>query len=135
MLPDSTTKLHNLSLKQLVELYNEYAPKPVKKFADRASALRRIGALIQSPPLPTIKSPVVTPIFYKPKSPRSTIAAVTVTSTRTPKQVHTFKSVAEAFKTLKLPLAKHKTFRKQLKQAGSATFEGYQFTATARTSS
>lgn len=37
--------LSNLSSKELVELFNKYSDKPVKKFADRATALKRTAAV------------------------------------------------------------------------------------------
>lgn len=43
----STIKnLESLSSKELVELFNKYADKPVKKFADRATALKRVAAVL-----------------------------------------------------------------------------------------
>ena len=42
------TNLNDLSLKQLAALYNAHAEKPIKRFSDRAAALRRTQALLDS---------------------------------------------------------------------------------------
>ena len=43
----STIKnLESLSSKELVALFNKYSDKPVKKFADRATALKRVAAIL-----------------------------------------------------------------------------------------
>jgi hypothetical protein len=42
----STADLSKLSTKELVELFNKYSDKPVKKFADRATAMKRVAAVL-----------------------------------------------------------------------------------------
>lgn len=49
--------LSNLSSKELVELFNKYSDKPVKKFADRATALKRTAAVLPKKSEPKNKAP------------------------------------------------------------------------------
>ncbi len=49
--------LSNLSTKELVELFNKYSDKPVKKFADRATALKRTAAVLPKKSEPKNKAP------------------------------------------------------------------------------
>jgi len=52
----STIKnLEALSSKELVELFNKYSDKPVKKFADRATALKRVAAVLPVKNEPKVK--------------------------------------------------------------------------------
>lgn len=52
----STIKnLETLSSKELVELFNKYADKPVKKFADRATAIKRVQAVLPKKNEPKVK--------------------------------------------------------------------------------
>jgi len=52
----STIKnLESLSSKELVELFNKYSDKPVKKFADRATALKRVAAVLPVKNEPKVK--------------------------------------------------------------------------------
>ena len=52
----STIKnLEALSSKELVELFNKYSDKPVKKFADRATALKRVAAILPVKSEPKVK--------------------------------------------------------------------------------
>lgn len=48
--------LTNLSTKELVELFNKYSDKPVKKFADRATALKRTAAVLPAKAEPKVKA-------------------------------------------------------------------------------
>lgn len=43
-----TIEIEVLTILQLVALYNEHAEKPVKKFSDRATAIKRVTALIET---------------------------------------------------------------------------------------
>ena len=49
--------LSNLSTKELVELFNKYSDNPVKKFADRATALKRTAAVLPKKSEPKNKAP------------------------------------------------------------------------------
>jgi len=53
----SSADLSNLSTKELVELFNKYSDKPVKKFADRATALKRTAAVLPKKSEPKNKAP------------------------------------------------------------------------------
>jgi len=55
----STIKnLEALSSKELVELFNKYSEKQVKKFADRATALKRVAAVLPKKSEPKAKKEV-----------------------------------------------------------------------------
>ena len=41
-------EIEALTIPQLVALYNEHAEKPVKKFSDRATAIKRVTSLIET---------------------------------------------------------------------------------------
>lgn len=49
--------LSKLSTKELVELFNKYSDKPVKKFADRVTALKRTAAVLPKKAEPKNKAP------------------------------------------------------------------------------
>jgi len=53
----NTADLSALSTKELVELFNKYSDKPVKKFADRATALKRTAAVLPKKSEPKNKAP------------------------------------------------------------------------------
>ncbi len=84
---------------ELVAYYNAHSGKsPIKKFADRKTAEKRVAAL-------------------KPKAKSSTPkSAVMVDGTE-------YRSVKQAFEKLKLPLGRHIKFRMKLKKAGKLDFE------------
>lgn len=87
---------------ELVAYYNAHSGKsPIKKFADRKTAEKRVAALI-----PAKKSKEKT-------TPRS---AVVVDGAE-------YRSVKQAFEKLKLPLGRHIRFRMALKAAGKLVFE------------
>lgn len=69
----NTADLSALSTKELVELFNKYSDKPVKKFADRATALKRTAAV-----LPKKSEP-------KNKAPKGAVQAETMAANRTRK--------------------------------------------------
>lgn len=52
-----TAYLSALSTKELVELFNKYSDKPVKKFADRTTALKRVAAVLPTKSEPKNKAP------------------------------------------------------------------------------
>lgn len=82
------------SMAELVNYYNAKSGKsPVKKFADRKTAERRVASL-----MPTPKS------------------AVTADGVQ-------YRSVKQAFERLRLPLGRHIPFRMKLKKEKSLTFE------------
>jgi len=82
---------------ELVNYFNAHSGKsPIKKFADRKTAEKRVAALV--PAKKTLRS------------------AVLVAGTE-------YRSVRQAFEHLKLPLGRHINFRMKLKAAGNLTFE------------
>ena len=135
---------------ELVAFYNANASTPVKKFADRKTAERRVAALIESLPKyvdqfdmreleakakrqPKPKAPKV----YKTHEERSAAIAASwrvppVAAARctrhavkviTPEGLEMgFRSTKQAFECLELPLGQHIRFRGQLKATGTKTF-------------
>lgn len=90
---------------ELVNYYNAHSGKsPIRKFADRATAIKRVAALISS----KSKS--------KKESSKKRSSAVMVEGTE-------YRSVKQAFEELKLPLGRHIKFRMKLKAAGKLDFE------------
>ena len=73
--------LSALSTKQLVTLYNEHAPKPVSRFADRKTAEQRVAAV-----LPKTVAPKPEPILVAAAKPakQSPKSLPTVTPVTTP---------------------------------------------------
>lgn len=105
---------------ELVAKHNELkADAPVKKFADRKTAEKRVQALLDAQPKPAPKA-------VKVRTPRAAAGdrsdqrfirhGVRVAGTD-------YKSVAAAFQELKLPMGKHIPFRAKLKASGAETFE------------
>lgn len=98
------------SAAELVNYYNANSGKsPIKKFADRKTAEKRVSALI-----------VADATVGKPKK----------RSTKSQHQHHkvmvegvAYRSTRAAFEALKLPLGRHITFRMKLKAAGKLDFE------------
>jgi hypothetical protein len=43
-------ELHTLTTSELTDLYNQHAEKPIKRFADRATALKRTQAVLPAEP-------------------------------------------------------------------------------------
>lgn len=92
---------------ELVNYYNAHSGKsPIRKFADRATAIKRVAALIPS------KSKSKS----KKESSKKRSSAVMVEGTE-------YRSVKQAFEELKLPLGRHIKFRMKLKAAGKLDFE------------
>ena len=120
---------------ELVAFYNKHSDKPVKKFADRKTAERRVSALVAEIEQ---KMAAVRP---KKAAAKSTDRSAAIAASWTNKQVaaaratrhavrvgdKTFKSVREAFMVLALPLGQHIKFRGALKAAGKAEFAGRKF--------
>jgi len=88
---------------ELVAYYNAHSGKsPIKKFADRKTAEKRVAALV--------------PKKTKTKEKGTPRSAVTANGTP-------YRSVKQAFEALKLPLGRHIRFRMALKAAGKLDFE------------
>lgn len=112
---------------ELIAKYNELNPdKPVKKFADRATAEKRVAAAMQAlaklapAPAPAAKAPRSAPAPAAQKPDRSDERYV-----RNNVSVGgvVYKSVADAFKKIGLPMSRHIPFRAKVKTEGQATFE------------
>lgn len=117
------------TMAELVKFYNAHAAKPVKKFADRKTAERRVSALLAAKP--TTKA-----VRAKSTDRGAAIAASwknkDVAARRAARHNvkvddKTYKSVREAFMVLALPLGQHIKFRGQLKASGKADFGGFKF--------
>lgn len=120
----SIKDLSRLSSKALLEVYNSHASKPITRFADYPSALRRTRELMKSLQGKSPEKIVAAPINKKAKS------KVLVSNASTPSLAKQYHSVRAAFIALELPLSKHQRFRRQLKLEGKATFANYLFVAT-----
>jgi len=133
----------------LVEFYNANASKPVKKFADIATARKRCAALFPKEAAPAKAKPAKAAAPKEPKAPadrsaaiaaswlRPDVAAKRIERTSVKVKGETFDSVRKAFLALGLPLSVHIRFRMTLKANGSAVFEHegkkYQFTVVEAT--
>lgn len=117
---------------ELVAFYNKHAAQPVKKFADRKTAERRVAALMVTLPKAPAKKAASSAnpdrgaaIAQSWKDKK--VAAARATRHHVQAAGTTYKSVREAFMVLSLPLGQHIKFRGALKAAGKAEFGGYKF--------
>jgi len=109
--------------RELVDFYNEHAERPVKKFANRATAERRVQAMIDElyPKADDEK---------RAEAQRRAWANPEVKAARSRRQ-HvkvdgvTYRSVKQAFEQLNLPLTKHIKFRGELKALGHVEAFGH----------
>ena len=125
---------------ELVAFYNKHSDKPVKKFADRKTAERRVSALVAEIEQ---KMAAVRP---KKAAAKSSDRSAAIAASWTNKQVAAaratrhgvrvtdprggqgnYKSVREAFMVLALPIGQHIKFRGALKAAGKAEFGKFKF--------
>lgn len=91
---------------ELVTYFNAHSGKsPIRKFADRATALKRCAALVPA------------------KGKTKTKKAAGVRSSTVSVDGTEYRSVKQAFEKLKLPLGRHIGFRMKLKAAGKLDFE------------
>ena len=114
---------------ELVKFFNAHSAKPVKKFADRKTAERRVAALLAQQPAKTLR---VKPAAHRGAAIAASwknkkVAAARATRHHVKVENKTYKSVREAFMILALPLGQHIKFRGQLKAAGQAEFAGVKF--------
>lgn len=120
---------------ELVAFYNEHnADKPVKKFADRKTAERRVSALLatvkpvrKAAAKSSDRSAAIAASWTNKKvaAARATRHGVRVTDPRGGQG--NYKSVREAFMVLALPIGQHIKFRGALKAAGKAEFGKFKF--------
>lgn len=146
--------ISTVSIGELVAFYNSKSPKPVKKFADRKTAERRVmefledsgpkGAKAPTPKAakaPAAKTPKVAKEPKAPKEPVSRAAAIAkswtnpATKAARSERSHVivdkvqYRSVLQAFEELSLDVKKHIAFRGQLKasEGGKLAFAGKVF--------
>lgn len=101
--------------KDLVEFYNAHAEKPVKKFADRKTAERRVNELLATLTPTEPEAPVEpTPT---PTTGKKAKAAVKVDGKGE------YSSLKVAFEELGLQMGVHQGFRKALKAEGTKVYD------------
>ena len=127
------------TMQELLAAYNAANPaKPVKKFADRKTAERRVAALNGNGAAKPAKTKAAKPAKTTEHATRSEAIAASwsnkkVKAARSIKNKvrvggEVYRSVLEAFTRLKLDVKKHIKFRALLKAQNRATFEGHVFT-------
>lgn len=124
----------------LVEFYNKHSDKPIKKFADRATAEKRVQAIVDAL---AAKAPAAAPKgegekkegtkkpraerkTKEPKDPtvrKSTVLVTPVAKGGKKGEQSSYRSVYDAFEKLGLPINQHKKFRKELKANGNGVYE------------
>lgn len=119
----SIANISTVATSELVAFYNSRAEKPVKKFVNRATAEARVTAILEADeaaknaPTRTLSKAIAdswkNPEIAAKRSTRNSVKANGVE----------YRSVREAFRVLRLPIAKHIPFRMALKAAGKAVFE------------
>ena len=124
---------------ELVATYNIYAEKPVKKFADRKTAERRVKEVLESaladlraleavepeaPEAEPVKRSLSESIAASWTNPEVATKRLTrhAVVARVGGKALEFGSLRKAFAALKLPDSKHIAFRQVLKAKGKATF-------------
>lgn len=137
----NATQVTKASMAELVKFYNDKAVVPVKKFADRKSAERRVLTLIAElgemkkaravkaagEAVAVDRSSAIAASWTKPgvREARAARHSVKVDG-------QDYRSVLAAFQALGLNVNKHIKFRAELKASGKAVFEGHKFVAVAR---
>lgn len=124
----------------LIEFYNKHSEKPIKKFADRATAEKRVQAIVDAL---AAKAPAASPkgegekkegakkprAERKAKEPKeeavrkSTVLVTPITKGNKKGEQASYRSVYDAFEKLGLPINQHKKFRKELKANGKGIYE------------
>lgn len=139
--------LENLTLTELVRVYNKLTGADLKKFSDKATAVNRVEVALQAAEVPTY-TPGAAPTKpgRKPKASTTDRSAAIAASWQDPTTAkkratrhsvtmgrETYRSVKQAFEILGLPMGQHIPFRMKLKKEGQAIFEHegkkYKFTA------
>lgn len=129
-LKEINMEVNTASTAELVAFYNKHSEKPIKKFADRATAEKRCQAILDD-----IKSKSqATHTRVSDKKPhthkrdtdkqlKSACTVVVVDSKGKRSEPEGHRSVLKAFERHGLPINKHKAFRKELKKSGSNVFD------------
>lgn len=124
-LKESNMDVKNVTTQELVDYYNKHSEKPIKKFTDRATAEKRVQAMLDAKTTKAhapATAPTKAPAAAKPKAKESkskSLCNVKVNKGEA-KQHH---SVFQAFEYYKLPVAHHKKVRVELKAHGKAKYE------------
>lgn len=108
--------------KDLVAYYNKHTENQIKKFSDRATAERKVQAILDAKKEKAHVKPKPAPAKQRLEAPATAKLQSTVT-VKDGRRETEYRSVLRAFIALGLPENKHKAFRKALKQSGSETFE------------
>lgn len=111
----NTMAYKDMTITELVKLYNKHSKKKVKTFRDKTIAVERVKAVVHASKV------------RKPETKRKQTETQFI---RHKVKVHgeLYGSVAKAFTALKLPMGQHIKFRMELKAAGAKTFDGHKFT-------
>ena len=130
----------NATTAALIEFYNKHSEKPIKKFADRATAEKRVQAIVDAL---AAKAPAAAPkgegekkegtkkprAERKEKEPKetgprkSTVLVTPLAKGNKKGEQSSYRSVYDAFEKLGLPINQHKKFRKELKANGKGVYE------------
>lgn len=122
-------ELELLGMAELVALHNENVPedKAVKKFADKTVAVRRtlqalarknVDKAAEKAKTPVDRSAAIAASWKDPATAAARASRISVRARGT-----NYKSVADAFKALELPLSRHIKFRGDLRKAGELDFK------------
>lgn len=138
------------TMAQLIAAFNHLNPdKPVKRFADRKTAERRVAAAMNGgAATKAVKDTSGKPIVTAPVAKKTTkkvnatkqsssikdswndkkVAAARAKKDKVRVGGQTYRSVLAAFEALRLPVSKHIKFRAELKASGRKDFSGHTFT-------
>lgn len=133
------TDVMNADTKALVEYYNTHANTPVKRFSSRASAIKRVAALMQSISAPSASPQAIADMLNAPSVPPKVLVSPAqskawqnpdVRSARCERSAvcvdgQDYPSVRAAFLELGLPMGKHIQFRGKLKEQGKMEAFGH----------
>jgi hypothetical protein len=111
---------------ELLAFFNAHSGKPVKKFADRKTAERRVNELLATMKAASSDSPTRAASIAQSWRDPATRASRAEKNKVTADGVE-YGSVRKAFAALGLPDSKHIKFRGALKLAGKLNFEGHKF--------
>jgi len=133
------TDVMNADTKDLIAYYNAHASTPVKRFSSRASAIKRVAALMQSISAPSAAPQAIADMLNAPSMPPKVLVSPAqskawqnpdVRSARCERSAvcvdgQDYPSVRAAFLELGLPMGKHIQFRGKLKEQGKMEAFGH----------
>lgn len=129
-LKEINMEVNTASTAELVAFYNKHSEKPIKKFADRATAEKRCQAILDDIKNKNQTAHKMASDKKPPASKRDTdkqlksactVVVIDGKGKRSEPEWH--RSVLKAFETHGLPINKHKEFRKELKKSGRNVFD------------